>query len=1269
MKYLMLFVPFLVFAKNSEWHKLHQSAREHYYTHHQDYVNEAQQTLVKWRSLRGILINEKFQTSISDLEKKLIQANKEIIQVVEKEQKKSYDRIYLDDATLMRLAQLYFERSNNQLTSKMNRYNAKMKDYLAGKINKAPKLPEPNYKDSLNTASRLLRSFPNSPFADQAEYLLSYIYEETGEFSKAKAIYEFFLKRYPYSKFRDEVSWRLAELKFEFGQTKDARKIYLELSKKLGSRFELKSLYKLGASLYQDKLYKWSAKMFRRLFTRLENSLLIGKEAQTLYDESLEYLGLLQEKGVDIKLAPEIKAKAAKKLIQVLERNNRFEESRKLAFRFIQKNPMSPFVPEFYALAIESLVQDAKLREAEKARQLLFQSFFTSKAWWKKNKNNFQSYFAAQDLLEKQILESARYKADLFYQKKNKRQFAMAESHYRKFLKEYFYSPRANEGRYELGLLYYFNNNYKLANQYLLQALEIETKPQVRDEISYSFLLSVLKENQISLASQSNLRELREKDGKLASQKELAGKAKIFENAAQIYLKNSKNSFRMAQVTYRLAQLYFVHNQFQAAEDIINQMLLDTQVSDIRRISALQLKSEIANIQGDYQKLARINQEVIEMSPSGDYLAIADSVLELGVKQLKTAQQLETASQFRASANLYKEYALLEGKIKYQDYALLKAAQIYWQANQYKDSLALIPKLEKTKYKAQAQYLKAVNYLDLLQRDKAQVEYETFLKRFPRDDLVPQVLLSLSKIFAVKEDFMQAAKILLRYHKYVKTDFILYQVADYYYKANNQKEMNKVLNLYEKSYPQGKIQADGLRAQFFWKNKKMNAANKICSLIQQNFASSKSNTANAEKSFLFCHYYNFIAKLKEKKYSNPQEAKQELELLRSKGQYELYAKALNDLGEYIEAFSGSEKALEYYEEAWSSANQKLIIDQAKRASNNLTKAGVLKINRDQFINWNLYRSELVDWQDNKTVKNWSSALVDCKEKQSKKCAEKFQKIYEETKDSNALLNRIKNNLISSEDDLLFSDFKLWAEKNNWFADSISLAVLLGFEEIVPQNRLRKHFQEINGTAHLALLAQAKRLMDRQKYTLAKNLILKAIEKNSEFSPSYAQLAILNFSQEKLQESRRVLNQALKNTQNNPAIVSIYRMIDASPLDESIESKDLRIDYALAIQSLNSNDRESFSKYLSRLENYEVLQTELQMISHIYFNSKRPPYENKISKSSQLALIASYLEYSNSHDKALALLRQSKQMGNLSPSLNDLNRIYEKRNIASEKENK
>ncbi|MCB0347478.1 MAG: tetratricopeptide repeat protein [Bdellovibrionales bacterium] len=523
MMFILALLPLIGFSLDVDI----QSARQQFLKDVEDYNFSVDIYVQEATKYRNIKMNEEYRQRITNLEKELIKGNKEVLKTVDSYKAKNKDQILLDDVLLMRLAQLEFEKANFDYNESVTKVNSK--------------LVSPNYTKCLEYTTQLLRQYPESTLADSAEYLIAYIYEEQADFKKADAIYSYFLKKYPVSKYYDEVQWRLAELQFESDNIKEARRNYLALAKRENSKFEFKALYKLGATLFETGLFSWSSKMFVRLYDRLKNDTVSSAERSTLFDETLEYIGLLERKGVALKLDPEIEALSAKKIQQIFARHGLWSESEKVIKDYIAKYPNSKYLPEMYSRWIDIYQQRKLIDNAEDIRTEYFSKLLDDKSWWLENKDNYQERFLAEEQIEVNLVASARYLV-------SKKRYDLAINRYKSFLDKYPYDPKSVDARVELAEIYYLQKKYSLAYTTVEEMPEIEMSKAQKDNYYFIKLSSYYAAN-----LQRKSKEINTTMSFLTAQ----------------YLNNVQNLDRAASIVKPVAEYFSSKKLYAEANDIL----------------------------------------------------------------------------------------------------------------------------------------------------------------------------------------------------------------------------------------------------------------------------------------------------------------------------------------------------------------------------------------------------------------------------------------------------------------------------------------------------------------------------------------------------------------------------------------------------------------------------------------------------------------------------------------------------------------------------
>ncbi|MSP61206.1 MAG: tetratricopeptide repeat protein [Myxococcales bacterium] len=235
---------------------------------------------------------------------------------------------------IFRLAELYFERSNDDYLAAVD--NAQKAADAASKDPNAPQVNAPvtpDYQKTIDLYKRLIAEFPQHRFLDGAHYLLGYcLGEMTKEAEARQALLGLVCQNHfkaldpppppaptkakgegqaafvdPYldckpikdeSRFNPEAWTRIGEYHFDYNELELAIAAYARVLQYKDSPYFDKALYKLAWSYYRADKYPEAIKRFDELviFSDLKKTE-SGKEGSDLRQESVQYLAIsFQEK-------------------------------------------------------------------------------------------------------------------------------------------------------------------------------------------------------------------------------------------------------------------------------------------------------------------------------------------------------------------------------------------------------------------------------------------------------------------------------------------------------------------------------------------------------------------------------------------------------------------------------------------------------------------------------------------------------------------------------------------------------------------------------------------------------------------------------------------------------------------------------------------------------------------------------------------------------------------------------------------------------------
>jgi TolA-binding protein len=90
---------------------------------------------------------------------------------------------------IFRLAELYFEKANDEYLMATDRYDKEMQAFERGEVTVAPTPPKQDYSQTIELHRRLIREFPRYRLVDGAYYLLGFCLTEMGELERGNQGY------------------------------------------------------------------------------------------------------------------------------------------------------------------------------------------------------------------------------------------------------------------------------------------------------------------------------------------------------------------------------------------------------------------------------------------------------------------------------------------------------------------------------------------------------------------------------------------------------------------------------------------------------------------------------------------------------------------------------------------------------------------------------------------------------------------------------------------------------------------------------------------------------------------------------------------------------------------------------------------------------------------------------------------------------------------------------------------------------------------------
>lgn len=395
---------------------------------------------------------------------------------------------------MFRLAELYFEKSDEDYLLANERYDEMEVLFDAGKLDFLPEPPQKDLRKSIALYKKLIRKFPDYDEIGAVYYMLGYCYsDESSRYldpERAEETYLALLENVESSPYRAQAFFRLGDIYFEENQLDRALYYYrtvveefedgggVDLDDNVQARLYELALYKLAWAYYKVDDLDVAVDRFMTLLDWAERKeARTGREAD-LKPEAIRYLAIsfsdqaleADDSPIDFALS-RLSGRRDEpwaftvlvELATILKDQARFEEAIAAYYKLQQLQPLHPEGPEFQN-SIVVLYQNLVIPDpdsAARARIELTNRYGLRGDWFEANKNNKDATAAAT----KYILESLQWVAYAYHTKAQEtgdpNDYLLAANKYLEYLEQYPFADNAYELNFLLADCYFWAGDLK----------------------------------------------------------------------------------------------------------------------------------------------------------------------------------------------------------------------------------------------------------------------------------------------------------------------------------------------------------------------------------------------------------------------------------------------------------------------------------------------------------------------------------------------------------------------------------------------------------------------------------------------------------------------------------------------------------------------------------------------------------------------------------------------------------------------------------------
>ena len=729
---------------------------------------------------------------------------------------------YTPDA-MFRLADLYFEKANDDYLMADEAYQKKIEEYEAGKVPDLPEEPERDYSPTVDIFQRLVTEWPDYRLNDGAYYLLGYTKVQMGEEEEAKELFLTLIEKHPESKFVPEAWIRIGEHFFDQNDLERASASYAKAAEFPESRFYDKALYKLAWTNYRQDKFVEAITLFKNLIEysdRREQE--TGTSGSVLRAEAIQYVAISlsendwnadaiadQEFGmprvrqfISGEKAYEYEVLTA--LTEMMMKAEYQPEAADVVRFTLSKYPMHKDNPKLHEQLVLALYRQGKLDETFATRREMGVIYGPESEWFEhqRKEGNAEAMRYATRLVRDNLIQSATWFHEQAQQERGaaiarqdeallasaREKYALAAKTYAEFLKKHPNDKDVFRWNFYYAETLFYAQQYQPAYEQYRVVRELDIRDKDFDEIQETSGLNAIKA--LEELVRADIRQ-----GKLPSN--LVADAEAAETSQEVAdpeaeaetivakplpelvrkyvtsmdryvvlgLKNPEDPYADAKFAFSAAKVFYDYDDFPEARRRFDWIIKNYSSNEVAGFAAA-LNIETYRRQKDYDTLAKKANEYKDMLSGETGELIRTEIAEFELAALfKAAEQAYGEKRYEEAAQKYLELVSRDKEKKYVVKSLLNAAVSYESLGKYDSAMDLYERIyteyPKDPYATYALYRVAVNAERFFEFRKAISNYLAFYDRFGQKE-TPKELAPLGFTYREKgADALRNAAVLM----------------------------------------------------------------------------------------------------------------------------------------------------------------------------------------------------------------------------------------------------------------------------------------------------------------------------------------------------------------------------------------------------------------------------------------------------------------------------------------------------------------------------
>lgn len=763
-----------------------------------DYQNEIHLLVEKRFNERRGQLADSYEHAIHDLESVERKERKDAIALFEEFLSRyPNDRQYSPDASF-RLAELHYEKSQDDYNHAMDVFQRQAKDFQAGILKQEPQQPTYHFEPSIAIYKRMLSLWPDYRFTDAVYYLLGYCDEQQGDQAGADASFASLIQHYPKSRFVPEAWLRQGEFYFDAASgdptasLQKAALAYQQVLRFPDQPLYDKAIYKLGWTYYRLNDYGKAVDAFVRLldyYSQRDK----GKDAKVgdMQNEALQYTAICfsdEQWGGVAKAESYFQGVGGRpyerdvyKRLGDVYYDETHNNDAVAAFRLaLARAPLAPDAPKIQAKIVRSYERDRAFDKQTTERERLVSTYAEGTPWYQANQGNPEALLAAKDMAEHALRDAAIYHIEqaIAYRKDGKVDLAFTEyktaaTAFGEYLARYPHTKDVYE------LAYYYADALYNSLQLTLAAHQYETVRDMTIEHKYelesahdavlSYQNEIDRQQQAKQLPATPVLKSADRNGAIPRPQALPEIFSDLVRDSDAFVNLFPTDPTAPAIAYKAAEDFYVFNQFDEARCRFRDIIVRWPKSEVSQYAAnLTIESYLAT--KDWASVTAATTQLLQ--ESGGVVQKGSALEKTLVKfQLagifKLAQKEMDAAHYEKAAKLFLELVQKNPQHEFADKALNNAAVCYEKTRRFDSALKIYERIV-TEYPNssladQALFRVASDAEQSYDFNKAVDRYLLLVEKYPNSKNRASSLYNAARLLEGLQRYSEAARAYRRY--------------------------------------------------------------------------------------------------------------------------------------------------------------------------------------------------------------------------------------------------------------------------------------------------------------------------------------------------------------------------------------------------------------------------------------------------------------------------------------------------------------------------